>query len=130
MPPACQVNGVLAAADRTAHQYGEAHATVYDRLYGQRFVPGDAVAALAAAAGPGGRILELGLGTGRLAIPLAARGVRVDGIEASASMIARLRAQPGGGQVGVFQQDLADFRIPGVRYDVAVCRTGLLSNSV
>lgn len=67
--------------------------------------------ALAAAAG-GGRVLELGVGTGRLAIALAAQGVGVDGIEGSARMVALLGSRPGGGAVGVFESDLAGFSLP------------------
>lgn len=111
---------------RPAQEYGETHALVYDRIYGARFVPDNAVAALSKAAGAGGSILELGLGTGRLAIPLAAAGLRVDGIEASPAMAAQLRAQPGGDQVRVITADLADFDIPGMQYDVAVCAVSTL----
>src|SRR3954469_11537639 len=65
-----------------------------------------AVARLAALA-KGGPALEFAIGTGRLALPLAATGVRVDGIELSAAMIARLRAKPGGAELNVGQGDLA-----------------------
>lgn len=77
-----------------ASSYGDRHAPVYDRIYGARFATPAAIDALASAAG-GGRVLELGVGTGRLAIPLAERGVPVDGIEGSAAMIAELKAQRG-----------------------------------
>jgi len=83
------------------------------------------VAALAAAA-RGGRVLELGVGTGGLAIPLAAQGVGVDGIEGSARMVALLRSRPGGGAVGVFQADLAGFSLPRRDYAVAVCAVSTL----
>jgi len=109
-----------------ASEYGDTHAGVYDRIYGARFAPDLAVAALAAAAGPGGRLLELGLGTGRLAIPLVGLGVRVDGIEASTAMIDRFIARSAGLQVGVFQMDLTDFDLPCVDYDVAVCAVSTL----
>ncbi|MEO9224282.1 MAG: class I SAM-dependent methyltransferase [Acidimicrobiales bacterium] len=109
-----------------ANEYGDAHADVYERIYGARFTPDAAVDALSRAAGQGGRLLELGLGTGRLAIPLLECGVHVDGIEASAAMIARLRAQPGGDRVGVFQVDLAGFTLPSGAYDVAVCAVSTL----
>jgi SAM-dependent methyltransferase len=112
--------------DSRAGAYGEAHAEVYDRIYGPRRTTTDAVSALVAAAGPGGRILELGLGTGRLAIPLAERGVVIDGIEASEAMIRRLREQPGGDRIGVFQYDLTSFDLPGPRYDVAVSAVSTL----
>ncbi|MGI8880562.1 MAG: class I SAM-dependent methyltransferase [Jatrophihabitans sp.] len=113
------------AIQRSAAEYGDRHAAVYDRIYGSRFRPDAAVAALAAAAG-GGRILELGLGTGRLAIPLVERGVPVDGIEASPAMITRLRARPGGTAVGVFEVDLDGFSLPTSNYSVAVCAVSTL----
>jgi SAM-dependent methyltransferase len=54
-----------------------------------------------------GRALELGIGTGRIALPLAQRGVPVHGIELSKAMAARLRAKPGGGDIGVTIGDFA-----------------------
>src|SRR5215208_2698585 len=54
-----------------------------------------------------GRALELGIGTGRIALPLAARGVPVQGIELSKAMVARLRAKPGGDEIGVTIGDFA-----------------------
>jgi len=56
----------------------------------------------------GGPALELAIGTGRIGLPLAQRGIRVDGIEQSAAMIARLRAKPGGDQIAVTMGDMAD----------------------
>src|SRR5690349_1988551 len=49
----------------------------------------------------GGPVLELGIGTGRIALPLAARGVEVHGIDLSGPMVARLRAKPGAGAIRV-----------------------------
>jgi len=57
--------------------------------------------------------LELAIGTGRIALPLAARGVRVDGIELAPAMIAQLRAKPGGDQLSVTPGDLADVPVAG-----------------
>ena len=108
-----------------AASYGDRHASVYDRIYGSRFTPDAAVATLAKFAG-GGRLLEMGVGIGRLAIPLAGCGVQVDGIEGSAAMIEQLRAQPGGENVVVFQADLADFDLPRHDYCVAVCAVSTL----
>ncbi len=54
-----------------------------------------------------GRALELGIGTGRIALPLAARGVSVHGIELSEAMVARLRAKQGGEDIGVTIGDFA-----------------------
>ena len=60
-----------------------------------------------------GRALELGIGTGRIALPLAARGVPVHGIDLSEAMVARLRAKPGGDRVGVTIGDFATTRVDG-----------------
>ena len=57
--------------------------------------------------------LELAIGTGRIASPLAAQGVNVDGIDFSPSMIAKLRAKPGGGQIAVTLGNFADVSVPG-----------------
>ena len=54
-----------------------------------------------------GRALELGIGTGRIALPLAARGVEVAGIDLSSAMVARLRAKPGGDAIAVTIGDFA-----------------------
>ncbi|MGP4110891.1 class I SAM-dependent DNA methyltransferase [Streptomyces sp. 4N509B] len=61
----------------------------------------------------GGRALELGVGTGRVALPLAERGVEVHGIELSKAMAARLRAKPGGDAIGVTIGDFSSARAPG-----------------
>jgi SAM-dependent methyltransferase len=61
----------------------------------------------------GGPVLELAVGTGRIALPLAARGMRVDGIEISPAMVAKLRAKPGGEDVTVTLGDFADVGVPG-----------------
>jgi SAM-dependent methyltransferase len=60
-----------------------------------------------------GRALELGIGTGRIALPLAKRGVPVHGIELSKAMAARLRAKPGGEDIGVTIGDFATTTVEG-----------------
>jgi SAM-dependent methyltransferase len=60
-----------------------------------------------------GRALELAIGTGRVGLPLAARGVPVEGIEASEKMVAKLRAKPGGEQIPVTIADMADVPVEG-----------------
>ncbi len=60
-----------------------------------------------------GRALELGIGTGRIALPLAQRGVPVHGIELSKAMAARLRAKPGGEEVGITIGDFATTTVDG-----------------
>jgi SAM-dependent methyltransferase len=71
-----------------------------------------AVNFLAALAG-GGAALELGIGTGRIALPLSRRGVRVHGIDLSTAMVARLQAKPGAKDVGVTIGDFATTRVEG-----------------
>src|SRR6188768_1801 len=61
----------------------------------------------------GGPALEFAIGTGRIALPLAARGIRVDGIELSAAMIARLREKPGGADLAVIEGDMAEVAVDG-----------------
>ena len=61
----------------------------------------------------GGRALELGIGTGRIALPLAQRGVPVHGIDLSKAMVARLRAKPGGEGIGVTIGDFAATTVDG-----------------
>jgi SAM-dependent methyltransferase len=90
--------------------YGEHVAGVYDDWYSD-YDPHaiDALAELAR----GGRALELGIGTGRFALPLSAKGVEVHGIDAAASMIERLRAKPGAGRITVTQGSFADLPVEG-----------------
>lgn len=71
-----------------------------------------AVAFLERHAGPG-PALELGIGTGRIALPLAARGIRVDGIDLSQAMVDQLRTRPGGDQLAVTIGDFADVAVSG-----------------
>ena len=70
------------------------------------------VAFLEALAG-GGPALELAIGTGRIALPLAARGIRVDGIDISPDMVAKLREKPGGDELSVTMGNFADVPVQG-----------------
>ncbi|HET8653608.1 MAG TPA: class I SAM-dependent methyltransferase [Gaiellaceae bacterium] len=92
--------------------YGNRWADRYDQLFSE-FDPSDAVDRLALLAGAGGRVLELGVGTGRIAVPLAARGLDVSGVDASEAMIARLREKPGGSRIRVTIGDFADVPVEG-----------------
>jgi len=74
--------------------------------------PGPAVEFLAGLPGRG-RVLELAIGTGRVGLPLAARGITVEGVEASEQMVARMRAKPGGEQIPVSIGDMADVPAKG-----------------
>ncbi|GAB3597992.1 class I SAM-dependent methyltransferase [Angustibacter peucedani] len=67
----------------------------------------------------GGRALELAIGTGRVALPLAARGVGVDGIELSPDMLHRLREKDGGADLAVTQGDMASADAPSSGYALA-----------
>jgi SAM-dependent methyltransferase len=76
---------------------------------------GDEMAAVAFLEQLAGRgpVLELAIGTGRIALPLAARGIRVDGVDISPAMIAQLRAKPGGDKLAVTVGNFADVPVPG-----------------
>jgi SAM-dependent methyltransferase len=89
------------------HTYGDAFADVYDRWYGGISDVAATVRLLAGLAGDG-PVLELGVGTGRLAIPLAATGLEVIGVDTSASMLARLADHDPGGSVGTVLGDMVD----------------------
>jgi SAM-dependent methyltransferase len=95
-----------------AATYGDRIASVYDDWYLDRMDPGPAVELLAGLAGDG-RALELGVGTGRIAIPLAKRGIRVTGVDASQAMVDRLVAKPGGKRVDVVIGDFTDVALSG-----------------
>ncbi len=95
-----------------AKSFGEPVAATYDDV-SQRGDEDDAVAFLGRLAS-GGWALELAIGTGRIALPLAARGVHVDGIEISPAMVARLRAKPGGDQLAVTIGNFADVDVPNM----------------
>lgn len=60
-----------------------------------------------------GPALELAIGTGRIALPLAARGIRVEGIDISPAMVARLRAKPGGDAISVTMGDFSQVPVAG-----------------
>lgn len=95
--------------------FGERVAAEYDESAADRFEPSvvDAAVEVLAGLAGGGRALELGIGTGRIALPLAARGVPVHGIDLSRAMVARLRAKPGGDAIGVTIGDFATTRMDG-----------------
>jgi SAM-dependent methyltransferase len=89
--------------------FGESVAASYDDPSAEMFDPRaveSTVDVLAELAG-GGRALEFGVGTGRIAVPLARRGIAVHGIDLSRAMVARLQAKPGGDAVGVSIGDFA-----------------------
>ncbi len=93
--------------DRIAARYDESAATMFDPA-----IVNPVVDVLAEFAG-NGRALELGIGTGRIALHLAKRGVPVHGIELSNAMVSKLRAKPGGEQIGVTIGDFATTSVDG-----------------
>jgi SAM-dependent methyltransferase len=87
----------------------------YDETSREMFDPGvldPAVDFLFDLAG-GGPVLELGIGTGRVALPLAARGLRVSGLDLSPDMVAKLREKPGGDAIDVTIGDFSTTRVEG-----------------
>ena len=95
--------------------FDERIAATYDESSSERFEPEalePAVEFLAQLAGDG-RALELGIGTGRVALPLSQRGVEVHGIDRSEAMVARLRAKPGGDALAVTIGDFATTTVDG-----------------
>jgi SAM-dependent methyltransferase len=95
--------------------FNEEIAATYDSDSSAMFdegIVGPTVDVLAQLAG-GSRALEFGIGTGRIALPLARRGVEVHGIDLSRAMVARLRAKPGGAAIGITIGDFATTRAPG-----------------
>ena len=91
--------------------YGDRIAELYDELYGDGpFLPAsEAIVAFLGSVKGEGPALELGIGTGRIALPLREAGVEVVGIDASPAMVAKLRAKPGGEDIEVTMADFADF---------------------
>jgi SAM-dependent methyltransferase len=93
--------------------YGDRWADVYDVWGGgEGRNTAETVERLAELAGPG-PVLELAIGTGRVALPLAERGVEVHGVDASEAMVAKLREKPGGGRIPVTIGDFADVPVEG-----------------
>ena len=95
--------------------FGERVAAVYDEHSGGMFDPSvvePAVDALVEMAG-GGAVLEFAVGTGRIALPLAERGVRVAGMDNSEHMLARLREKPGADRIEAVVGDMAATRVDG-----------------
>jgi SAM-dependent methyltransferase len=98
--------------------YGDAIADVYDDWYADISDVAGTVATVAELA-DGGPVLELGIGTGRLAVPLIEAGVDVHGVDASVAMVDRLRTKPGGEDIPVLVGDFSE-RLPQVEGGYAV----------
>jgi SAM-dependent methyltransferase len=95
--------------------FGERVAEAYDEDESEMFDPAvieSTVDFLAGLAGDGAA-LELAIGTGRIGLPLASRGVPVHGIDLSEAMVAKLREKPGGGEIPVTMGDFATTKVDG-----------------
>src|SRR6266540_974495 len=92
--------------------YGDHIADAYDAWFHPPSDPAAAIDFLAELVGSG-PALELAIGTGRIALPLATRGVEIQGIDASAAMVAKLREKPGGTDILVTMGDFADVPVEG-----------------
>ena len=91
--------------------YGDRIADVYDSMYPE--LDTEAAVERLAELAAGGPVLELAIGTGRLALPLAERGIELHGIDASEAMVAKLRTKPSGDRVPVRIGDFADVAVDG-----------------
>ncbi len=109
--------------------YGERFVDVYDDWYGD-LTDTDACVATVSELAAGGPVLELGVGTGRLALPLAERGPAVTGIDSSPAMLAALAAKPGGDRVRTILGDMADPPTGDDRFAVVVIAYNTLFNLV
>ena len=109
--------------------FGEGVAERYDESSPEMFDPAvvDPVVDFLAGLAGDGAALELGIGTGRIAIPLSRRGVRVHGIDLSPQMVAELRAKPGGGDLGVTVGDFATAAVDG-RFSLAYLVFNTINN--
>ena len=109
--------------------FGERVAARYDESSADMFEPAvvDPVVEFLAELAGDGAALELGIGTGRIALPLAARGVRVHGIDLSEAMVARLRAKPGAEAIGVTIGDFATTTVDG-RFSLAYLVFNTINN--
>jgi len=93
--------------------WGEHAAEIYDDLAVTKSLVLDEAVEVLFQLARGGRVLELAVGNGRLALPLAERGLEVHGIDASPAMLEQLRARPGGERVHVHLGDFADVALDG-----------------
>ena len=95
--------------------FGERVAERYDERYAYQSDPAllDPIVSFLAELARGRAALEFGIGTGRIALPLSQRGVPVHGIDLSEAMVARLRAKPGGEEIGVTIGDFATTTVVG-----------------
>src|SRR5919202_2250913 len=96
-----------------ASTYGDRIADVYDTLHPSELLGTEATVAFLAEHAGAGPVLELAIGTGRLALPLVERGVEVHGVDASEKMVAKLREKNGGADIPVTFGDFKDVPVGG-----------------
>jgi SAM-dependent methyltransferase len=116
-------------SDWEAASYGDAFADVYDEWYGGVSDVDATVERVVALVPAGGRVLELGVGTGRLAVPLADAGLDVWGVDASSAMLDRLRVNDPAGRVNAVLGDMAGPLPPGP-FDVVLMAYNTFFNLV
>ena len=100
-------------------KYGDSIADDYDDMYEHVYDTGGAVEFVADLA-HGGSVLELGIGTGRLALPLAQRGMEVHGVDASPAMLEKLRTKPGAADIKVTVGDFASVQLRPESFSVVL----------
>jgi len=110
--------------------WGPEWAEVYDQTYSARFEPSviDPVVGILTELAQGGPVLEFAVGTGRVALPLSARGIAVHGLELSRPMAERLLAKPGASAVPVTIGDMTNARVPGAPFKLVYLVANTIMN--
>ena len=109
--------------------YGDGFADVYDEWYADVTDVDATVERMVELAGKGARVLELGVGTGRLAVPMAAAGLSVTGIDSSEAMLAKLAERDGGTQIATIVGDMVD-DLPDEAFDAVLVAYNTIFNLV
>jgi SAM-dependent methyltransferase len=107
--------------------YGDGFADVYDEWYGDVTDVDATVTRMVELAGAGGRVLELGVGTGRLAVPMAEAGLSVVGIDSSEAMLAKLSERDPAGRVDAVHGDITT-DLPAGPFDVVLVAYNTIFN--
>ncbi|TDR45873.1 methyltransferase family protein [Tahibacter aquaticus] len=110
-------------SESSAARYGDGCAEFYDEIYPP---PSPLALHRLVELAAGGAVLEAGVGTGRYALPLAARGIAVHGIDASPAMLAALRRKPGGDGIALTLGDFALVRVAGP-FQLVLCLANTLA---
>jgi SAM-dependent methyltransferase len=113
--------------DYDSQTYGRSFADVYDDWYAGVSPVEATVARMLQLAGDGGNVLELGVGTGRLAVPMTAAGLSVTGVDASPEMLDVLRRRDTGQRVSIVRGDMVD-DLPEGPFDAALVAYNTIFN--